>query len=1182
MKKNLLKRNIRKIILAGITTLLLFSGANAQIQLNTMGSAYTENFDGLSNTAGTTTNNLTLTGWFMTESGGGGRDNEQYAVDPGSSNTGDTYSYGSAGSTDRAIGGLRTGTLIPVFGASFTNNTGSSIGALEISFTGEEWRLGTSPRADQISFEISLDATSLTTGTWNNITDLNFTTPNTTPVGAKDGNLAANRTALSTVIDSLSIANGATFWIRWTDIDASGADDGLAVDDFSLTPHTAALPTISINDMSIVEEDTVNNNLTFTINLSQPAGPGGVTFDISTSDSTAMQPGDYTATSLTGQMIAMGDTAYTFTVPAVGDYNIENDEYFYVIISNVQGAFSGDTLATGTIFNNDIAPFITVDPLPQTVCAGTTATFNASGSGSPIPDRQWQVSTDGGLNWNDITGATSGMYSFIASMSDNGNMYRLVLNSPTGADTSAPAAITVYPSYNTTEDISVCAGDSYTFPDGSFMNNITSPFTHISNLVSVNNCDSIITTNIFVNPVYYLADTVSICYGGSYTFHDGTTINNITSTLNYSSNFTTTMGCDSIIITTVNINSLPAVEASANVLGSIVTGNGITITICNGMSLTLNGTGASAYTWDNGVTDGVAFSPVATPVNYTVTGTDTNGCSNTAMITIEVNPSPAIDPNSLSESTIVCAGANISYKATGGTDYLWTNANGDTLSLGATVNITANNSTTYYVSVTDANGCSGTDSIYLNVSPVYNLNETVQLCSGSDYTFPDGTLQTNITSTIVHTSYLTSSMSCDSSITTTVNVVSNNYTFNDSICDGDTYMFAGMSLTMAGTYSDTTNGTAGCDSVTVLHLFVKQHSASSIDASICDGDSLVIGNNIFNIQGNYVFSIPNAAGCDSTITLNLIVNSHSSAGINASICDGSSYSFGGNNLTTAGVYTNVITNAAGCDSTITLNLSVISYTDSFDVSICEGTSYMFGGSPYNTDGTYTHVFSSSEGCDSTVTINLSFLPTYSATINDSICDGDVYNFNGQSYTSNGTYIAQLTTVNGCDSIITLVLKVKQLPGVSLTAAMDTACFFDSPIALTTNPSGGTLSGNGVVGNSFDPMLAPMGDNQIVYTYNDGQCSNADTISIFVDICQGINTTLAKDVRLYPNPAIDLLTIETSGMPVLITITDTYGNIVNTVKSANKTIVDMKGYAQGVYFIKVENNIETAVYKVVKQ
>src|SRR6185295_11721052 len=105
------------------------------VSLTTAGSAVTENFNTLSNTAGSTTNTALPTGWYLTETGGGARDNEQYAVDTGGSTTGDTYSYGSAAATDRAFGELRSGTLIPNFGACFTNNTGSTISSLAIAYT---------------------------------------------------------------------------------------------------------------------------------------------------------------------------------------------------------------------------------------------------------------------------------------------------------------------------------------------------------------------------------------------------------------------------------------------------------------------------------------------------------------------------------------------------------------------------------------------------------------------------------------------------------------------------------------------------------------------------------------------------------------------------------------------------------------------------------------------------------------------------------------------------------------------------------------------------------------------------------------------------------------------------------------------------------------------------------------
>src|SRR4051794_20871060 len=88
----------------------------------TTGATYQQNFDTLANTAGSTTNTNLPSGWYFIESLNGARDNGAYAVDTGSSTTGDTYSYGAAGSTDRAFGGLRSGTLGPLMGAAFEND----------------------------------------------------------------------------------------------------------------------------------------------------------------------------------------------------------------------------------------------------------------------------------------------------------------------------------------------------------------------------------------------------------------------------------------------------------------------------------------------------------------------------------------------------------------------------------------------------------------------------------------------------------------------------------------------------------------------------------------------------------------------------------------------------------------------------------------------------------------------------------------------------------------------------------------------------------------------------------------------------------------------------------------------------------------------------------------------------
>ena len=355
-----------RLLLPAVALALVFftSGGTAHgqcVSLTTLASASTQNFDTLSNTAATTTNSLTITGWYLLESGGGVRDNEQYAVDTGASNTGDTFSYGAAAATDRALGGLQSGTLIPVFGACFTNNTGVTVTSLDVAYTGEEWRLGTAARTDQINFEYSTDALDLSTGTWTGVAALNFVTPVTATTGAKDGNAAANRTALSSSIAALAIPNGATFWIRWTDTNATSSDDGLAVDDLSVTPQGGGPANLSVDDVSLNEGNTGTTNFTFTVSLSSPAGVGGVTFDIATADGTAQdgnhgtEDTDYVAQSLTGQTILAGNSTSSFTVQVNGDAAIESNETLFVNVTNVTGAVVTDGQGQGTITNDDFA-----------------------------------------------------------------------------------------------------------------------------------------------------------------------------------------------------------------------------------------------------------------------------------------------------------------------------------------------------------------------------------------------------------------------------------------------------------------------------------------------------------------------------------------------------------------------------------------------------------------------------------------------------------------------------------------------------------------------------------------------------------------------------------------------------------------------------------------------------------
>ena len=198
------------ILPAGAAKPVLAAGT---ISLAALDVAYTQDFDTL---AATGTSSAVPLGWDFAEAGTNA--NTTYAASNGTPNTGDTYSFGDGGVAERAFGGLLSGSLVPTVGASFTNDTGSTIGSAAIAYTGEQWRIGTAAREDRLDFQYSTNATSLTTGTWTDLDALDFVAPTTTgTLGPLNGNAAANRTAKSGSIGGLTLASGSTIWIRWTD-----------------------------------------------------------------------------------------------------------------------------------------------------------------------------------------------------------------------------------------------------------------------------------------------------------------------------------------------------------------------------------------------------------------------------------------------------------------------------------------------------------------------------------------------------------------------------------------------------------------------------------------------------------------------------------------------------------------------------------------------------------------------------------------------------------------------------------------------------------------------------------------------------------------------------------------------------------------------------------------------------
>ena len=184
----------------------------------------------------------------------------------------------------------------------------------------------------------------------------------------------------------------------------------------------------------------------------------------------------------------------------------------------------------------------------------------------------------------------------------------------------------------------------------------------------------------------------------------------------------TVNGCESPRATQdVVIHALPTVTASSNVAGD---------EICDGGSVTLTGSGATTYSWDNGVTDGVSFSP-GTTTTYTVTGEDGNTCENTDMITITVNPLPTVTANSNPASGEICAGDNVTLTGGGANSYTWDNGVTDGVAFSPTT------TTTYTVTGTDVNTCVDTETITVTVheTPVANISiDNNTICSGDNAT----------------------------------------------------------------------------------------------------------------------------------------------------------------------------------------------------------------------------------------------------------------------------------------------------------------------------------------------------------------------------------------------------------------------------------------------------------------
>ncbi|TBR58361.1 hemolysin-type calcium-binding protein [Mastigocladus laminosus UU774] len=201
-------------------------------------SVYSQNFNTLtqlSSSSSTWTNDSTLNGWYAANTDG--VTVTSYRASNGGFTTGSLYSFGVNNNSDRALGSIGSSSSKGlIWGVRFVNDTGRTIDHFSISYVGEQWRK-TTAGAQTIDFQYQVGATNLTSGTWVDYNALDFTSPQYggTSNSNLNGNDPANRVLLEASLN-VTLAPGQEIWLRWRDIDHSGSDHGLSIDDLTFSP----------------------------------------------------------------------------------------------------------------------------------------------------------------------------------------------------------------------------------------------------------------------------------------------------------------------------------------------------------------------------------------------------------------------------------------------------------------------------------------------------------------------------------------------------------------------------------------------------------------------------------------------------------------------------------------------------------------------------------------------------------------------------------------------------------------------------------------------------------------------------------------------------------------------------------------------------------------------------------
>jgi len=242
------------------------------------------------------------------------------------------------------------------------------------------------------------------------------------------------------------------------------------------------------------------------------------------------------------------------------------------------------------------------------------------------------------------------------------------------------------------------------------------------------------------------------------------------------------------------------------------------------------------------------------------------------------------------------------------------------------------------------------------------------------------------------------------------------------ICDNEQYTFNNKTLNTQGYYVDSLTTSVGIDSIVTLHLTVYPTYDTILYDTICEDQVYSFNNQNYYSTGDYKATLQTINGCDSLVTLRLVVNNKTYSTINETIFSWEDYYFFDSLIRDDGTYTKVLPNHKGCDSIITLTLN---YKNKIYLSktICEGEQYVLGDQILTQTGVYTDSLIATNGNDSIVILSLNVYPAYNDTITAKIGIGQVYDRYDFYEDEEGIYTKNNTSIYGCDSSTVLILEI---------------------------------------------------------------------------------------------------------------------------------------------------------------